>query len=376
MRRLPLAALEPGMIVARTVSATNGRPLLIQNTPLTQAYIHRLQVLGIGSVWIKDGLADVDIPQIISDKVLTAVSISLSDTINRMTAGKTINVPNLKKSVSLLIEDILFNRNMLIQLEDIHTYNDYLLFHSINVAVFSIMTGMTLGYTEGNLADLGIGALLHDIGMIFIDPAITKKPGNLTASEQEEVMKHPDYGFNILRTNREIPITAAHVAYQHHERLDGGGYPRQLAGKQILEYGQIAAVADTFDAVVADRPYRKGYSTPEGVLILKKLSNTFFHPDIVDAFTANIAIFPVGSLLHLNTGHIAVVTSVTKLNSSRPVVNVICDDGGNLLQPPFEIDLAKTDEVKIVGRLNHEETNSLRIRVGLSKNHELKSSSK
>ncbi|MGE5423167.1 MAG: HD-GYP domain-containing protein, partial [Ignavibacteriales bacterium] len=171
-------------------------------------------------------------------------------------------------------------------------------------------------------------------------------------------------------------ITAAHVAYQHHERLDGGGYPRQLAGKQILEYGQIAAVADTFDAVVADRPYRKGYSTPEGALILKKLSNTFFHPDIVDAFTANIAIFPVGSLLHLNTGHIAVVTSVTKLNSSRPVVNVICDTGGNLLQPPFEIDLAKTDDVKIAGRLNHEETNSLRVRVGLSNDPQLKSSSK
>lgn len=360
MRRTSLPDLRPGMIIARTVFDSNSRPLLVQNALLTPEYIDRLHELGIGSVYIKDGLADIEVPQIISDKVLTAVSSDLNQTIKRMAVKKTIDVKSLKRSVALLIEDILSNRNLLIQLEDIHTYNDYLLFHSINVAVFSIMTGLTLGYPEGNLSDLGIGALLHDLGMIFLDPAILEKPGDLTPIELEQVKQHPEFGFNILRTNREIPTTAAHIAYQHHERVDGMGYPRHLSGKQIIEYGKISAVADTFDAVVADRPYRKGYSTTDGVLVLKKLSGTHFDPEIVEAFTSNVAIYPVGSLLRLNTGHIAVVTSITKLNSTRPIIHVVADQKGKLLQHPFEIDLTKTNEVKIIRRLDDKETQTIR----------------
>lgn len=360
MRRTSLADLVPGMIVARTVFDSNSRPLLVQNALLTQEYITRLHELGIGSVYVKDGLADIEVPQIISDKVFSAVSSDLHQSLNRLTNQRSIDVKSLKRSVALLIEDIISNRNLLIQLEDIHTYNDYLLFHSINVAVFSIMTGLTMGYPEGNLSDLGIGALLHDLGMIFLDPAILDKPGELTPIEREQVKQHTEFGFNILRTNREIPTTAAHIAYQHHEQLDGMGYPRHLSRKQILEYAKIAAIADTFDAIVSDRPYRKGYSMTEGVLVLKKLANTHFDPEIVEAFSSNVAIYPVGSLLHLNTGHIAVVTSITKLNSTRPVIHVVGDQRGRLLQQPFEIDLMKTNDVKIVRRLTDKETDTIR----------------
>ncbi|MDD3363928.1 MAG: HD-GYP domain-containing protein [Syntrophomonas sp.] len=368
MKRVLVDELESGMVVARTVIGSDGRALLVQNTSLSEVYIKRLHLLGLQSVYIKDGLSDIDIPEVVSMQVRSAVSNQLNHSLQQFSSKRALDVKNLRNGVSMLLDDIVSNHNTLIHLDDIRSHDDYLLLHSLNVAILSMMTGLTLGYNEGNLIDLGLGALLHDIGMIMIDPHILNKAGGLTPDESEEVRKHPEIGFNILRTFREIPTRVTHIAYQHHEKVDGTGYPRQLDRKTILEYAQITAVADTFDAVVADRPFRKGYSTTDGMIILRKLVNTFFDPEIVEAFATNIAMYPVGSLISLNTGHIALVTSATKINSSRPRVNVVCDSNFNLIYPNFEIDLQKTNEVSIVKRLNNEETDMIRCQLSVQKN--------
>ncbi|WP_054697739.1 HD-GYP domain-containing protein [Syntrophomonas palmitatica] len=360
MERLYTDQLRPGMMIARTVYGADGRPLLTQNTQLTEAYIRRLDNLGIGSVYIKDGFSDIEIPEIISAQVMTAVSTNLKTALVDFAQRKAIDIAAVKKSVALLIDNILMNRHLLIHIEDIRSYDDYLLFHSINVAVLSVMTGLSLGYPEGNLMDLGMGALLHDIGMISVAPEILSKTEELNGFERAQVRKHPEVGFNILRNYREISTPAAHIAYQHHERFDGAGYPRQLSKKQIIEYAKIAAVADTFDAVVSDRPYRKGYSTTDGLIVVKKLVSSYFDPDIVEAFAANIAMYPVGCLLELSNDKIAVVISATKANASRPVVYVICDKERNLVQPFYGIDLMQNRDVRIIKRLDKEETESIR----------------
>lgn len=155
---------------------------------------------------------------------------------------------------------------------------------------------------------------------------------------------------------------AAHVAYQHHERMDGNGYPRQLPARQILDFARIAAIADTFDAIISDRPYRKGYSLEEGVIVLRKLAGTYFDPEIVDVLASHVAIYPVGSLLSLNTGHIAVVTSTTRHHASQPVISVICDTNRQFI-PPFSIDLSCTPDVRIARKLNNEEADDIRSRI-------------
>lgn len=263
----------------------------------------------------------------------------------------------------MLLDNVISNHNTLIHLEDIRSHDDYLLMHSLNVAILSMMTGLTLGYNEAKLMDLGLGSLLHDIGMIMVDPNILNKAGGLTSEESEQVKKHPEIGFNILRTFREIPTKATHIAYQHHEKVDGTGYPRQLDRKSILEYALITAVADTFDAVVSDRPFRKGYSTTDGLIIAKKLANTYFDQEILEAFASNIAMYPVGCLISLNTGHIALVTSATRINSTRPLVQVVCDSNYNLIYPTFEINLQKTNEVSIIKRLSNEEVEMVRSQI-------------
>jgi len=360
MRRVYIEDIEPGMIIARTVMGADGRPLLTQNTPLTASYILRLRAYGVGSIYIKDGFSDIEIPEVVSAQALSAVSQQLKQSMETFVARKNFDVGAMKKSVALLIDDILANRQVLIQIDDIRSYSDYLLLHSINVAIFSIMTGLTLGYNESNLMDLGLGCLLHDIGLISIDPSLLNRPEELTDSERQHLNQHPEIGFNILRHYREISTPAAHIAYQHHERVDGFGYPRQLTKRQIVEYARIAAVADTFDDIVTDHPYRRGYTIPEGVTVLRRLTRSHFDGEVVEAFASNIAIYPVGSLLKLSTGNIAVVVSVNKSNQYRPLVQVIADARAFLLEANFELDLAKTREVQIVHRLSESEAQDIK----------------
>lgn len=363
MRKVYIEELEPGMIIARSVIGTDGRPLLTQNTTLTASYILRLRSYGVGSIYVKDGFSDIDIPEVVSTRVLNAVSGQLKQSLENFAARKSIDMAAMKRSVSLLIENILANRQVLIQIDDIRSYNDNLLLHSINVAVFSIMTGLSMGYNESSLMDLGLGCLLHDIGLISIDPSLLNHPEELTASERYQLNKHPEIGFNILRHYREISTTAAHIAYQHHERVDGFGYPRQLTKRQIVEYARIAAVADTFDDIVTDHPYRRGYNITEGLLVLRRLTRSHFDGEVVEAFAANVAIYPVGSLLKLSTGNIAVVTAVNKANQYHPMVQVIADVRGFLLEPNYPLDLSKVKDIRIMHRLNESEAQEIKDRI-------------
>lgn len=359
MHRIPIDRLEPGMMIARNVLSADGRILLTKNSILNNHYILKLRSMGLGSLYIKDNLSDIEIPEIISTQVKTAVSTALKNTMNNFANQKKIDMAMMQRSVKLLIEDIISNRNLIIQLEDIRSYSDYLMFHSINVAVFSIMTGLSMGYGEGTLTELALGALLHDIGMIAIDPEILYKPGNLTEEEINKVKQHPEIGFNVLRSYREMSTTAAHIAFQHHERVDGSGYPRRFVGKQILEFGKIAAIADTYDAVISDRPYAKGYSTTDGVIVLRKLSGSHFDPEMVEAFVSNIAIYPIDSLVLLNTGQTAIVTDVSKTHIQHPVVRVILDKQGSVNNSPMEIDIYQHHNINIVRRLSAEETEAI-----------------
>jgi HD-GYP domain-containing protein (c-di-GMP phosphodiesterase class II) len=355
MKRVYTEELQAGMIVARTVMGTEGRHFINQNTELTVNLIQKLQELGIASIFVKDNLIDIEAEDIVSNKVLATVSSTLKQSLNAFRNGKELDMVSLRKSVNLLIDEVILNRNTLIQKEEIRSHDDYLLFHPISVSVYAIMTGLSLGYPEGNIVDLGLGTLLHDIGMMTIDRLIINNPGTLNQQEMDVIKQHPEIGFNILRSYRELSTTSAHIAYQHHERVDGSGYPRGLRDKEIVEYAKIAAVADTFDAVISDHPYRKAYCITDGLTVLKGLQNSFFDAEIVDAFISNIALYPIGSLVRLVDGRIAVVIAANRFNMTRPVIEIMTDEHGNPLKTNLTVDLQKNSKVNISGRLNKEQ---------------------
>ncbi len=363
MRRVPIDKLKPGMVLARTIVGFTGRALLTKNTTLSETYISRLAKLGVGSIYIQDGLDDGDIPEIIADEVFSQVSERLSSSLKTFYINGALNVDIYKNSVNMLLDSILQNRSVLIQLEDIRAYSDYIFTHSINVAVYSIMTGISLGYAEKELSVLGLGALLHDIGLIVVDPSVLSDPFALVNLDEDKINQHPEFGFNILRNYKEISAVSAHIAYQHHERVDGTGIPRGMKGKEILEMARIVAVVDTFDTLVADHPNQVGMSTTDALIYIKNHADSYFDSEIVEAFASNVAMYPIGCLLKLNTGHIAVVIAVKRINSDKPTISIIYDSDGKPIKPPITIDLSTSSEAAIERRLSAEETDSIRGKI-------------
>ncbi|HZJ84333.1 MAG TPA: HD-GYP domain-containing protein [Syntrophomonadaceae bacterium] len=356
MKRLSVLRLEEGMVVARTVYDGDARVLLHAGIILDKIYIKRLQELGINSIYVKDPLInDIVIPEPISETTRIQTIKVIKDNFTNLESNRKLNIKAVKTLVENILDELLQNYNLLIHLTDIRTYDDYTFAHSVNVCILSIMTGITLGYHDLKLRELGLGALLHDVGKVRIDKEILNKPDDLTRKEYDEIKKHPAYGFEILRQYQDIPLLSAHVAYQHHERWDGNGYPRKLKGSEIHEYARIVAAADIYDALLADRPYRPAYSINQALIVLKRLAGTYLDKEVVTALISNIAIYPIGTIVELNTGDVAVVVDVNKEYPNRPVLKVIYHKRTHRLATPHEIDLSKLTTVVIKTPLTIEE---------------------
>lgn len=357
MRRFSTRYLQPGMTVARTIYNSNGKVLLAAGIIINSKYIRRLIDLGVASVYIKDGLFDgLDkIPDVLSEQSRLETTQLVKDSFVALETNRKINIKAVRKKVDGIIDELLANRDVLFHLTDIKSYDDYTFFHSVNVCILSLMTAITLGYDQLKLKELGIGALLHDIGKTRINKNILIKPGELDSEEYGLIRQHPEYGYEILRTYDDVPLLSAHVSLQHHERWDGKGYPRGLAGEQIHEYARIAAVADVYDALLADRPYRPAYSVNQAVTIISRMSNTYFQPRTVAALISNIAVFPIGSVVMLSSGQMGVVVDVNKETPTRPIIKVMFDQYGNSIPNPHEVNLTCLHTVFISKVLSDEE---------------------
>ncbi len=356
MRRLSISQLKENMVLARSIYDGDARVLLHAGIILDNTYINRLQELGINSVYIQDPFLDgVEIPEPISEVTRIKTIKVIKENFSNLENDRKLNIRAVKTLVENILDELLENYNVLIHLTDIRTYDDYTFAHSVNVCILAVMTGISLGYHDLKLKELGLGALLHDIGKTKIDKEILNKPDDLTKEEYDEIKNHPAYGFELLRGYQELPLLSAHIAYQHHERWDGNGYPRRLSGEKIHEYARIVAVADIYDALLADRPYRPAYSVNQALLVLKRIAGTYLDKRIVSAFISNIAIYPIGTIVELNTGDIAIVVDVNREHPNRPVLKVIYHKNNRQLATPHEIDLSKLTTVVIRGTLTLEE---------------------
>jgi len=352
------------MVVARSVYYGSTLVLAQAGMVLTGEAIKRLDEFGIASVYIREQY----VPEMVEPEDVISEELRL-DTIAMVKASFT-NVKNHLKldlnrvanTVNTIIDELLAYDEILVQLTDIRAFDDYLFAHSVNVCVLSIITGITLNYNKDRLIELGVGALLHDIGKTRISPAILNKPDDLTRRECEQVKRHTTYGFEMLRNCAELSLLSAHIAFQHHERWDGQGYPRGLRGELIHEYARIVAVADVYAALLADRPYRPAYTVNQALNILERMTGVYLDPRPVSALVSNIAVYPVGSLVEINTGCIGMVMEVNKAAPTRPVIRIMVNNSGRQLKRTRLIDLSKSTTVMIVRALNDEDVDKLNLR--------------
>jgi HD-GYP domain-containing protein (c-di-GMP phosphodiesterase class II) len=352
------------MVIARSVYNGKAHMLAQAGMVLTADAIKRLDELGIASVYIRDQYIPktAEPRDVITEKVRVETIKMVKSSFKNLQDHLKLNISLVKSTVNNIIDELLANDDILVQLTDIRTFDDYLFAHSVNVCVLSIMTGITMHYDRAKLTELGVGALLHDIGKTRIDPEVLNKPDDLTREEFAAVKRHTGYGFEILRSYSDLSLLSAHIAFQHHERWDGQGYPRGLVGEAIHEYARIVAVADVYDALLADRPYRPSYTVNQALTILERMSGIYLDPNLVTALVSNIAIYPVGSLVEISTGYIGLVKAVNKAVPTRPVINIIVDNTGRRLNRTHEVDLSQFTTIMIIRALNGEDIDKLNLR--------------
>jgi putative nucleotidyltransferase with HDIG domain len=255
--------------------------------------------------------------------------------------GKAIELDQVEPVVQNITESILRNPGALTGLLRIKNKDDYTFLHSVSVCTLLVAFCRSTGMDTALTRQAGLGGLLHDTGKALVPDEVLNKPGRLTDEEFEIIKKHPKDGYEILLQTPQVGEIPLDITLHHHERMDGSGYPDKLPGEQISTLAQMAAIVDVYDAITADRCYHKGMSAAEALRKIYEWSKFHFNPQHVQAFMRCVGIYPVGTLVLLESGRLGVVTEPHETNLLAPKVNVFFSTKSNTYIKPQEIDLAK-----------------------------------
>ncbi len=255
--------------------------------------------------------------------------------------GRAIDIAPFNEVAEELQASVLRNPNALSCLGRIRQKDRYLMEHSVNLSVLMSLYGRGMGHSADVLKQTIVGALLHDIGKILTPEHILHKPGRLTLDELDIMKKHARDSRDILLATQGIGELTVLTAAQHHERMDGSGYPEGLTGDEISIYGRMVAIADVYDALTADRVYHKGLTPTQGLKKLLEWSGSHLDPDLVRQFIRCIGIYPVGSLVLLESGRLGVVIETNDDDQRLPVVRLVYHTKFHLPIPTEVLDLAQ-----------------------------------
>jgi len=254
--------------------------------------------------------------------------------------GRPIKTEKVEKVVDRMVDSIFRNQDALIALGRIKRADEYTYMHSLSVCILMISFGKHLGFDVRQLKEIGIGAMLHDIGKMQVPEEILNNKGALKEHEYELMKKHVEYSHSLLEKTEGISELSVIIATQHHERLDGKGYPNNLKGDAISIYGQAAAIADVYDAMTSQRCYQRKYEPTEALRKLYEWSESY-NRALVAQFIRCVGIYPVGSLVLLESGLLGVVRDRGKDNLLQPNVRIVYDTKkARHVVPPYDLDLS------------------------------------
>jgi putative nucleotidyltransferase with HDIG domain len=263
---------------------------------------------------------------------------------NDVRMGKSIESERVKKVVNSMVDSILRNPDAMVSLTQMKNYDEYTFVHSLDVCILSLSMARHINLSREEMMQVGIGALLHDVGKMKIDPYILKKPDTLSAQEWVEMRKHPIYSLQIMEASHGFPEESKQLALQHHERYNGTGYPFGLKGEGIGVLGQIVGIVDFYDAITSDRAFRKALQPHEAIRQIYEKGHVEFDRLLVERFIQCIGIYPFGTLVLLDTEEMAVVCGTQGDSLLRPQVLVIYRNSKTPYPEPFLADLSEKSE--------------------------------
>jgi HD-GYP domain-containing protein (c-di-GMP phosphodiesterase class II) len=254
--------------------------------------------------------------------------------------GRSVDTSAAKEVVGELTESIVRNPDAMMCLSMLKEADEYTALHSLRVCILAVAFGRELGYPIDRLEQLGTGALLHDLGKLKIPLDILNKPGRLTTEEFDVIKSHVPLGVQVLEASKGgITDTAIDVARYHHERIDGSGYVSGRGKEDIPEFGRIGGIVDCYDAITSDRIYKKGISAYDALKKMYEWRDSAFDSDLVEKFIQCMGIYPIGSLVEMNTGSIGVVATINRERRLRPKVVLVLTADKKPFEKPKVIDM-------------------------------------
>lgn len=333
-----LVAVGDGLVgkrLAKSVLMADGRALLRAGTQLTAEYVKNLHHRGFRAVYVQNELLpDLPFDGDLREEVRVRATEEVHHAARQVEHGREVDVRRVRGAVSLILDEVRANGDLLYGLAVVRSADDYTFTHSVNVAVMSLAIGLRSGLVHGDLVKLGVGALLHDIGKALVPRDVLLKTTPLTATEQELLEAHTTLGFRALREDTpELSPLSTNVALSHHERLDGSGYPRHIRGDQIHVFSKIVAVADVWEAMVSNRVYRSPLPQVEAAQELRAGAGRLYDEEMVKRLLLRTAVFPTGSIVRLSDGRAGVVSAQDYDRPEQPEVTLLFDRRNQPLEP-------------------------------------------
>jgi len=266
----------------------------------------------------------------------------IQEVLSTVRIGRTLDAERITSAVGAMTESVLRNPDALLLLSQLRKHGEYNESHALDVSIYMIAFGRFLNLEPGQIEFLGYLGLLQDVGKLRLPKELLEKHGRLSPGEFELARRHVAHSVEILRATPGLPADLPRIAALHHERHDGSGYPAGLRGRDIGMLGSIAGIVDTFDALTVQRPYADPVSPSAAISMLFKARSVLFDAYLVEQFIRCIGIFPVGSLVQLNTGETGIVIAQNPARRLQPRVMVIRDASGNPMQPQKLLDLSRS----------------------------------
>lgn len=255
----------------------------------------------------------------------TKTSALVKDFMDEVRLGRALDVKALEQGVDDTVESILRNPDAMSWLSQLRKKNALHEQHAMNCCILAIVFGRHLGLPKEELKKLGLCALLHDIGMLKVPEDILQKVTPLTEADIKQINQHAFYGRDLLMTVKDLYFGAVDVANTHHEWINGQGYPRGLDGAQISPFTRIVSIVDTYDDILTDHPYRKARTPFEALKAVHEARTSQLDEGLTKHFIDMVGVFPVGSMVELSTGEVAIVVSTNRQHTMQPKIIKVLD---------------------------------------------------